>query len=405
MPKKTISFCQGKGNVNHNNRKFVTPNVDRERVSWDETFVQEKLEDAYRNAFGEALEEYNAKQKRADRKKTDYLEEIRHSKNGEHDFYEDIVQIGTMKDTAVIDENGNMNDEALKAIEVLREYAETFQERNPNLYLFNCVMHLDEKTPHLHLDYFPVAEGYKQGLSKRNSISKALQCMGIPRAEGKTKNEESVWKDREREYIKFLCEERGIEIEQLNENRDNYSLPEYREIMQKVDRLNIDALRIEEAEAEAKKRLKEYLDKEEIFNKAEVNAEKKLDQIRKEVTEVPTSIFHKEEYVKMPKKTWNELMKYSKKGMLVENINDMFDKQLEKIRTSFEKTVTELKDKVTQTEGMLKNVFGFIKDQGMYSQYEEYVRPKTLSEKLELNMRKIKENQKEFKKIRKDWER
>ena len=61
------------------------------------------------------------------------------------------------------------------AIEILEQYAKTFQERNPNLYLFNCVMHLDEATPHLHIDYIPVAHGYKTGMETRNSLTKAVK--------------------------------------------------------------------------------------------------------------------------------------------------------------------------------------------------------------------------------------
>ena len=71
--------------------------------------------------------------------------------------------------------DGNLTEEAKAAIEILEQYAKTFQERNRNLYLFNCVMHLDEATPHLHIDYIPVANGYKTGMKTRNSLTKALQ--------------------------------------------------------------------------------------------------------------------------------------------------------------------------------------------------------------------------------------
>lgn len=83
--------------------------------------------------------------------------------------YENVVQIGKVTDTAVVDENGNLTEEAKAAIEVLEEYAQTCQERNPNLYLFNCVMHLDEATPHLHMDYIPVAHGRGEALLKAES--------------------------------------------------------------------------------------------------------------------------------------------------------------------------------------------------------------------------------------------
>lgn len=107
--------------------------------------MQESLKDAYEKCFGQALRDYNATQKRKDRQKNDYLKEIENSGNKEKTFYENIVQIGKKTGTPVADENGVMTEAAKAAIEVLDRYARTFQERNPNLYLFNCVMHLDVK--------------------------------------------------------------------------------------------------------------------------------------------------------------------------------------------------------------------------------------------------------------------
>ncbi|MCM1128250.1 MAG: plasmid recombination protein [Lachnospiraceae bacterium] len=179
MAVKTISFPKGKGHLTHNNRDFICNNVAPERTAWNRTYIQESLRDAYEKCFGQSLRDYNAAQKRKDRQKDDYLKEIENSGNGEKAFYENVVQIGKMTDTPVADENGNLTEDAKAAIAVLDQYAKTFQERNPNLYLFNCVMHLDEATPHLHIDYIPVAHGYKNGMKTRNSLTKAFQQMGF----------------------------------------------------------------------------------------------------------------------------------------------------------------------------------------------------------------------------------
>ena len=133
-------------------------------------YIRESLEEAYRKCFGEALDDYNSKQKRKDRLKTDYISEIRNSGNGEKVFYENIVQIGDQYDTGIRCSGGSLSSDVQKAADVLEEYVKTFQERNPNLYLFNAAMHMDEATPHLHLDYIPVASGYKTGLKTRNSL-------------------------------------------------------------------------------------------------------------------------------------------------------------------------------------------------------------------------------------------
>lgn len=150
-----------------------------ERTAWNRIYIQESLEQAYDKCFGQALRDYNAAQKRKDHRKENYMKEIENSGNKEKTFYENIVQIGKKDDTPVVGADGKLTEEAKAAIEILEQYVKTFQERNPNLYLFNCVMHLDEATPHLHIDYIPVANGYKTGMKTRNSLTKALQQMMV----------------------------------------------------------------------------------------------------------------------------------------------------------------------------------------------------------------------------------
>ena len=234
---KTISFVKGRGHISHNNRDFISNNVVPERTNWNRTYVKESIETAYDTCFGQALNDYNARQKRKDRQKHDYITEIRNSKNKEKVFYENVVQIGSKNDTAVADKNGCMTEEAVKAAKVLEKYAQTFQERNPTLYLFNCVLHMDEATPHLHMDYIPVAHGYKSGMETRNSLTKALQQMGFDKAKSRNENETVAWQKREREYLTELCREQGIEIDVLGVSRDNLTLPEYKAAMRKVESL------------------------------------------------------------------------------------------------------------------------------------------------------------------------
>lgn len=169
---KTISFVKGKGSISHNNRDFIAGNVDGDRMAWNEYYVRLPIREAYQQIFGPAIAEYNAKQKRKDRQVTDYLTDIKKSRNKEKQFYEIVVQIGRMEDTGVLDANGELSVAARDAKEILDEYAKSFQERNPNLYLFNAVLHIDEATPHLHLDYIPVAHGYKTKMHTRNSLAK-----------------------------------------------------------------------------------------------------------------------------------------------------------------------------------------------------------------------------------------
>ena len=158
MITKTISMCQGKGSLSHNNREFTAKNIDPSRTVDNIVFVQQDLGEAYHQLFDEAVERYNAHQKRKDRMIDDYFPHLFNRElsksvitgaNKQKSFYEDLVQIGTKDDTGV----GTPDAEV--AVACLKEYMEGFQKRNPNLYVFNAVMHLDEATPHLHINYIP----------------------------------------------------------------------------------------------------------------------------------------------------------------------------------------------------------------------------------------------------------
>ncbi len=208
MPQASISVCKGKGSLAHNNRGFVTENVDRDKIKDNIIYKQESLQYAYEYCFGQAVKEYNAKQKRADRRidgSQGYMEQIRTSKNGEKLFYENVVQVGNMHDSHVGTEQGEV------CKQILDEYMRGFQERNPNLYVFNAVMHLDEQTPHLHIDYIPVAHGYKNGLQARNSLDRAFKEQGVDGKANKFENRTIAWQNSEKDHIEGIMKEHGLE--------------------------------------------------------------------------------------------------------------------------------------------------------------------------------------------------
>lgn len=366
-----------------------------ERISWNRIYKQESLEEAYEKCFGQALRDYNASQKRKDRKKDNYLKEIENSGNHEKPFYENVVQIGKVTDTAVVDENGNLTRDAKAAIDVLEKYAQTFQERNPNLYLFNCVLHLDEATPHLHMDYIPVAHGYKTGLETRNSLTKAFQQMGFAKAVSKKENETVAWQARERAYLTELCNEQGIEIEVLGVQRDNLSLPEYKAAMQEVVALEQQAQEMEahneELTTQAQKLAKkldelEEQDKknQEILAKHDLRAST-FKTISKEVnTEtkkaksmaIPVNnLFGGEEYVKIKKSDWNIIM-------------DAFGRAVSRshLLEKYEKKIYGLENKVSVLSEQVEKLKRFIASQGLGEAFVEFVKSlasKTLKQRLE----------------------
>ena len=394
MAAKTISFPKGKGHLTHNNRDFISKNVVPERTSWNRVYMQESLEQAYEKCFGQALMDYNATQKRKDRRKENYLKEIENSGNKEKTFYENIVQIGKKEDTPVVDTDGNLTEEAKVAIEILEQYAKTFQERNPNLYLFNCVMHLDEATPHLHIDYIPVAHGYKTGMETRNSLTKALQQMGFAKAVSKKENETVAWQQRERAFLTELCQEKGIDVEVLGIQRDNLSLPEYKAAMQKVEALEQRAVKIEENNqrlAEQEEKLADQIanldekekDSKDVLKKHDLRADT-LKTIAKETEKdtkklksaaVPVSnIFGGEEYVKVKKSDWDKII-------------DAFSRAVSrnKLLEKYEKKIVALEKKVSDVSGLLDKMKQFISNRGLGEAFAEFVKslePKTMKERL-----------------------
>ena len=451
MAAKTISFPKGKGHLTHNNREFICNNVVPERTAWNRIYIQEPLKDAYEKCFGQALRDYNAAQKRKDRQKDDYLKEIENSGNKEKAFYENIVQIGKKTDTPVTDENGVLTEEAKAAIEVLDRYAKTFQERNPNLYLFNCVMHLDEATPHLHIDYIPVAHGYKNGMKTRNSLTKAFQQMGFEKAVSRKQNETVAWQEREREYLTELCREQGIEIEVLGVQRDNLSLPEYKAAMREVEELEQQAVvldkrnealeqqnddlaqktaelrgqvqemevqnnelvlqaqklteQIEEAE-EKEKAAKEVLAKHDLRAETfkmiskEVAAETKN---MKSVAVPVTNLFGSEEYVKVKKSDWNKMLDAFSKAVSRNHLLEKYEKKI----SSLEKKIATLNDQVEK----LKR---FVASRGLGEAFVEFVKslaPKTMKQRLEdaksdamEHNQQRKNNQQDIVKKNKQWQ-
>lgn len=229
---KTLSFGKGKGNIRHNNREYETPNVDHDRVKNNVYLVRQTLEDAYQECYGQAVEDYNAKQKRSDRKKSipEYMDEIRKNqsnRNGEKLFYEQVIGIGDMHDTGIIAHP----EDAQTAKAILLEYFAEWKERNPNLHVFNAVLHMDEATPHLHVNYMPVGHGYKQGLQARNSLTRAFEEMGIKSAKTKEDNATIHWQARERARITEIAKEHGVEIDYLGIKRKDYTIDEYKAIV------------------------------------------------------------------------------------------------------------------------------------------------------------------------------
>ena len=218
--KRTISAMVGQGSVNHNSRAFNAKNTDPERSHLNITYCHENIKAVFHELFDEALKRYNDKQTRADRKIEDYYEKIRSSKQ-EKPFHEIILQVGNKDDMSAESEDGQL------AAAVLDEYMRGFQERNPQLRVFSAHLHMDEATPHLHIDFVPFTTGSKRGLDTRVSLKQALAAQGF---KGGTRGdtEWSQWVRSEKEQLAAVMERHGIEWEDKGTHDKHLSVLDFK---------------------------------------------------------------------------------------------------------------------------------------------------------------------------------
>ena len=206
MMKRTISGMIGAGSLAHNRRDFVAENVNPDRVQLNICYKNENLKEVYKELFDDAVERYNVG-KRKDRQIANYYEKIRQSKQ-EKLFHEVIFQIGNREDMAVDTTEGDL------AVRVLDEYMKDFQKRNPSLRVFNCYLHQDEATPHLHIDFVPYVTNWKgKGMDTRVSLKQALKSLGF-QGGNKHDTELNQWINHEKEVLAEIAKQHGIEWEQ-----------------------------------------------------------------------------------------------------------------------------------------------------------------------------------------------
>ena len=217
--KRTISAMVGKGTVNHNSRKFHAKNTDPERSHLNVEYCNENIKDVYHELFDEALARYNAKQTRKDRRIDNYYEKIDASKQ-EKTFHEIILQVGNKDDMNATTENGCL------AAKVLDEYMRDFPKRNPTLRVFSAYLHMDEATPHLHIDFVPFTTGSKRGLETRVSLKQALAALGF-KGGTRSDTEWNQWVASEKRQLAAVMERHGIEWEQKGTHEKHLSVLDF----------------------------------------------------------------------------------------------------------------------------------------------------------------------------------
>lgn len=258
----------GKGSVTHNSRSFTAENVDSERTHLNIDYCNEPIKKVYHEMFDEALKQYNDKQKRKDRKIADYYKHIESGKQ-EKLFHEIIFQIGNKDDMSATGEHAEL------ARTVLDEYYQGFQERNPYLRVFSTHLHMDEATPHIHIDFVPFTTGSKRGLETRVSLKQALLHMGF-KGEGKSDNELNHWILSEKKVLAQIMERHGIEWEQKGTHEQHLSVLDYKKQERAKEVAELDR-EIEEKQLEVKG-LKATVEKIKETKELLGDVEKQLDE-------------------------------------------------------------------------------------------------------------------------------
>ena len=284
MMKRTISGMIGAGSLAHNRRDFVAENVNPDRVQLNICYKNENLKEVYKELFDDAVERYNVG-KRKDRQIANYYEKIRQGKQ-EKLFHEVIFQIGNREDMAVGTSEGN------QAVKVLDEYVKEFQKRNPTLRVFNCYLHQDEATPHLHIDFVPYVTNWKgKGMDTRVSLKQALKSLGF-QGGNKHDTELNQWINHEKEVLAEIAKQHGIEWEQKGtheEHLDVYNFKkkerkkEVQELEQEKENLTAENKGLTSQVAEARADIK-LLEEEKIqFQKDKEIAEKRAEKAETEL--------------------------------------------------------------------------------------------------------------------------
>ena len=314
--KRTISFMTGKGSDNHNSRKFHAKNTDPERSCLNVEYCNENVKDVYHELFDEALAWYNEKQTRSDRRIDDYYEKIRSGKQ-EKPFHEIILQIGDKDNMGAKTENGRL------AAKVLDKYMRDFQRRNPTLRVFSAYLHMDEATPHLHIDFVPYTTGSRRGINTRVSLKQALSALGF---KGGTRRETELnqWVAYEKEQLAAVMLEHGIEWEKKGTHEKHLSVLDF----EKKERAK-EVAELEQSISDGKERLSDIQIQHRKAVQETEQIRQKGEAIRQEVSELSeTSDLLKEQATTLAE---------DKKKLLSDNVK--LEKQQKKLQQDIEKMV------------------------------------------------------------------
>lgn len=418
----TLSFKTNprKTNIRHNNRELTEKefrsdahkHIKREKSKYNIQIFKRDIKDVYHELFDDALNAYNAKQKRKDRKIDDYYKHVQKSKNLDLQR-EFIVAVGNKADWEKLS-----IEEKKEVGEVLARYVRDFNERHNNMTIYNAIVHLDEAgAPHAHFNVVPTANGYKNGLSVQPSFRKALEQEGF----GPSGREQfKAFRDAEIHRLHEFVHEIGID-RKAGQTNDIKDMREYKDAMEYIENRKSSQIvkmqREEKAHEEKLEELNELLRKQEemiqkrdeafkaskreqarvikeyndeIASKAEeldlkriddetvdamlkmqLIANKPIDDKRNYKIEEKGFGKEKQRYVMVPEKDFDDLARRANPGPLMQLLKDFKDHVLglgivKRLRATIAKLKEEMAGLLRENDNLSKELTTVIEDRNKY---------------------------------------
>ena len=427
----TLSFKTNprKTNIRHNNRELTEKefrsdahkHIKREKSKYNIQIFKRDIKDVYHDLFDDALNAYNANQKRKDRKIDDYYKHVQKSKNLDLQR-EFIVAVGNKADWEKLS-----FEEKQEVGEALARYVRDFNERHNNMTIYNAIVHLDEAgAPHAHFNVVPTATGYKNGLAVQPSFRKALEQEGF----GPSGREQlKAFRDAEVHRLHEFVHEIGID-RKAGQTNDIKDMREYKDAMEYIENRKSNQIvkmqREEKAHEEKMHELDEqFKQQEEKFQKREEAFKERKRQQARVIKEMNEEIASKSEeldlemikddtvdamlkmqliankpiddkrnyrieerglgnskqrYVMVPEKDFDDLARRANPGPLMQLLKDFKDHVLglgivKRLRATISKLKEEMADLMRTNDRLTKDLQSVIEDRNKYKyqlQDQEY---------------------------------
>lgn len=418
----TLSFKTNPSqtNIRHNNRELTEKefrsdahkHIQREKSKYNIQIFKRDIKDVYHELFDDALNAYNAKQKRKDRKIDDYYKHVQKSKNLDLQR-EFIVAVGNKADWERLS-----FEEKQEVGEALARYVRDFNERHDNMTIYNAIVHLDESgAPHAHFNVIPTATGYKNGLAVQPSFRKALEQEGF----GPSGREQfKTFRDAEVHRLHEFVHEIGID-RKAGQTNDIKDMREYKDAMEYIEnrkssqivKMQREEKAHEEKMRELNERLKQQEEKiqkrdeafkaskrqqareiklinDEIMSKSEeldlelikdktvdamlmmqLIAKKPIDDKRNYKIEERGFGKEKQRYVMVPEKDFDDLARRADRGPLVNLLNDFKEHILglgivKRLRATIAKLKEEMAALLRENDSLSKELTAVVEDRNKY---------------------------------------